>query len=963
MKKFSLKKVKKWIREHPQTIAIAILSIIAVLVGRLAIGWMKAILIVGTVDLLLCIPAIYRKITGKKKRKLTKSEKKKRWKYFWIGIFSLCIIGLIAVCMFFYMIVKNAPEFDPDLLYQKESTIIYDTDGTIYAKLGTEKRENISYEQLPEVLVDAIVATEDSRFFQHNGFDLPRFLVASFKQLLGNSNAGGASTLTMQVVKNTYTSTTSQGWEGIVRKFTDIYMAIFKVEKKYTKKEIIEFYVNSNYLGGGAYGVEQASLTYFGKSAKDLNLAEAAMIAGLFNAPTYLDPYVNPEGAEARRQTVLYLMERHGYITSEERAIASKLTVEDLLVEHEETTTYQGFIDTVVEEVKDRLGVDPYTTPLEIYSTMDMEKQAYLDNIMSGNTWTWENDAVQAGIMVLDVDTGAIVAVGANRTGKKLQYNYATMTKRQIGSTAKPLYDYGPGIEYNNWSTYTPFTDEPHAYSDGTVIQNWNRNYEGFRTMREALRVSRNIPALKAFQSVKNSDIKTFVTNLGLSPELEGNIVHEAHALGGYNGESPLSMAAAYSAFANGGYYNEPYSVSKVVYRDTGEVWEYKGQKKRAMSEETAYMVADMLIDSGQYGLSRWSNINGAQYGAKSGTSNYDAAKIQDMGYPSNAVNDLWITGINAEYAISLWYGYKEAIPEYTSTTNTTAHRRLFQQVAKGFWEAGVTFTKPDGVVEVEIETETYPAQLASENTPEDKKITELFKKGTEPTETSKRFAAPDDVKAVDATFENGVMTLSWDAVATPWGLDQVNAESLGNSLFGDETERNKFINSYMSYNRSVLGEVGYNVYRKHSDGSLELLGFTKDTTFEHNITSTSESITYVVKATYTILKAESSGSETTYRFSETDAIITGELNGSKTINFTIGDPAYEDPGVTVLDNLIDVTDKATIEETIVRKSDNKEVEEIDFTKVDTYTITYKVTYKTYTESFVRTIIIKEPSV
>ena len=249
---------------------------------------------------------IKKNISNKKKVKDKTATKKKimlALKILLI-IFIVGIIGvLITAAIFLGSIVKNAPEFKPENLYQQESTIMYDANGEIIAKLGIEKRENISYEELPEVLVNAIIATEDSRFFQHNGFDLPRFLVASFGQLLGR-DAGGASTLTMQLSKN-YVSqnTVSEGMAGIKRKFTDIYMSMFKIEKNYTKKEIIEFYVNSNFLGGtsvisgGAYGVEQACLTYFGKNAKDINVAEAALIAGLFQAPYSYDPYLHPEAA------------------------------------------------------------------------------------------------------------------------------------------------------------------------------------------------------------------------------------------------------------------------------------------------------------------------------------------------------------------------------------------------------------------------------------------------------------------------------------------------------------------------------------------------------------------------------------------------------------------------------------------------------------------------------------------
>ena len=348
---------------------------------------------------------------------------------------SIGILAILAVALFFWLIIKRAPEFDPEKLYYKESSIVYDSNGEIIAKLGVEKREKVTFEELPEVLVDAIIATEDARFLQHNGFDLPRFMKASIGQLLGKSGAGGASTITMQLVKQHFTSTVATGIEGIIRKFTDIYMSIFKIEKKYTKKEIFEFYVNSNYLGGGAYGVEQACLTYFGKSAKDVNLAEAAIIAGLFQAPHSYDPFINPELTEQRMKQVLYLMDLHEYITKEERDIVSKIKVQDLLVKNNTNNVnkYQSFIDTVTAEVFTLTGHDPYSVPMKIYTTMDREKQNHIYDIMSGTNYKWENDFVNAGIAVVDVKTGAIAAVGAGRNTVQRGFNYATMINRKIG--------------------------------------------------------------------------------------------------------------------------------------------------------------------------------------------------------------------------------------------------------------------------------------------------------------------------------------------------------------------------------------------------------------------------------------------------------------------------------------------------------------------------------------------------
>ena len=326
-----------FLKDHIVEIGILIFSVLTIILGSRFVGLIKAILLVAGIDICMYLPTIIKKFRSKNKKKTgSKNSKAKNihWKNILKVFIILCFVGFISlmviVCAFFYMIVKEAPKFDPERLYRKDASILYGDDGKIYAKLGEEKREKITYDEMSEVLIDAIVATEDSRFFQHNGFDLPRFLKASLGQLLGR-DAGGASTITMQVSKNNFTSTEAEGWEGIKRKFTDIYISIFQIEKRYTKQQILEFYANSYNLGAGAWGVEQASQTYFGKSARDLNLAEAAMIAGLFQAPSLYNPYVNPELTKERQETVLYLMQRHGYITKEERDAAAKIPIESLL--------------------------------------------------------------------------------------------------------------------------------------------------------------------------------------------------------------------------------------------------------------------------------------------------------------------------------------------------------------------------------------------------------------------------------------------------------------------------------------------------------------------------------------------------------------------------------------------------------------------------------------------------------
>lgn len=891
---------------------------------------------------------------GKNTKKVVKNRKKTILQIILIVILSFIIIGVVAVTCFFMMIVKEAPDFDPKNLYTQESSIVYSSSGAEIAKLGVEKREKVVYDDLPQVLVDAIVATEDSTFFQHNGFNAARFLKASLSQVIGGGG-GGASTLTMQVSKNAYTSNVSSGFEGIKRKFTDIYLSIYKIEKAYTKKEILEFYVNSYYMGGGAYGVEQACQNYFGKSVSDINLAEAAMIAGIFQAPGSYDPTISPERTEERRQTVLNLMVRHGYITEEEKEIASKLTVDKLLNTTKTDGTdeidprYRDFIDTVVEDVKKKTGNDPYTTPMLIYSTMDENKQEYVTNLMNGTNFKWENDKVQAGIAVIDNNNGSIVAIGAgrHREGQRA-YNYATMINRQIGSTSKPLYDYGPLIEYNNASTYHLYYDEPYTYSGGGFIKNWDGGYKGLITMREALRVSRNIPALKAFQQNDRENIKNFVNNLGLSPEAD---LHEAHSIGSYNGESPLTVAAAYSAFANGGYYTEPYSFTKIVYRNSDEVFDYKPKTTKVMSEATAYMVADMLVTTSGWATGA-SSVNGISYGSKTGTSNYSTEIMREYNLPSNAVNDLWVAGTCRDYAAAVWYGYDEISSEFYNKGN--GNTQLYKQLIKGVYTGTPSFTKPSGVVSVTVEKDS-PGNglLPSANTPAHMKITELYKAGTEPTKVSTRFENLKNVSDLKGNVVGDKVSLQWSPIETP---DALNSSYL-NSLYSSTCKNvGACVNSILSANKSMLGDLVYQVYLKNSDGSLKLLQNTGDNKVTVSLPSNiGNSATFVVKSSYTNFSAAASnGVEVKVDLSSLVKVskIQATLNGNSNINIPVG-TKYNELSVKVTEDSADVTSSATIEVTIDGKP------QFELVEPGTYKITYKITYKDFKKTLERTVTIK----
>ena len=547
----------------------------------------------------------------------------------------------------------------------------------------------------------------------------------------------------------------------------------------------------------------------------------------MFKSPNYYRPNVNPKNATDRRKTVLYLMRRHGYITEEEEKIANSIPVDSLTTEINTSTdnVYQGYIDTVVEEIKEKYGVNPYTTPLLVYTNLDRSKQDAVNSVLNGESYNWINDVVQTGVAVLDSESGKILAIGNGRNKNgALQYNNATDIKRQPGSSAKPLFDYGPGIEYNNWSTYQLFDDSKYTYSNGRPIRNWDNGYFGTITLRRALSTSRNIPALKAFQQVENDKIKEFTTNLGLEPELctSGykynkntdkcvNIknssdtkspakIHEAHSIGAFTGTNPLQMAAAYAAFSNGGYYNEPYSVSKVVFRQTGETKEHKSNKKQAMSDATAFMISSVLQDVALTGGTP-NNV-----ACKTGTTNFDEKYMNELNMPNDAIRDSWVVGYSTKTVIGMWYGYenttKDSVREGYVLHNlpaTIQKDKLFNAlVAAGAMEQNrEAFKEPSSVVKIGIAPGSNPPKLAA---PGASAVYEYFKKGHEPTEydtNNFKISAPKDLKITETS--SGKVIISFQGV-NPGDLK-------------DES----------------LGKWGYNIYK---DGVL--IGWTDKTTFQY---------------------------------------------------------------------------------------------------------------------------------
>ena len=824
-----------------------------------------------------------------------KEKKKKKINIFrlLLGIILVGAIFVVSIILAFALyIVIISPNFEKEELYQKEPTIFLAIDGSILGKVGEANTTLLTYDEIPDVVIDALIATEDSRFFQHKGIDLFRFLKASILQVLGQ-NAGGASTLDMQLIKQTYTGTVSHGFAGIVRKFEDVYMSIFKLEANYTKDEIIEFYLNSqdfasanniNLKDNSIRGIEQASQYFFGKSCKDLNLAEASLLIGMFKAPDGYNPYKNPINSRERQKTVLNLMVRHGYITEEERDMVLAIPIQNLLKKQEKNNSnvseLQVLIDYTAKEILDKENINVKQGGYIVQTTYDLKVQEEVQKVENGDVYKFPNDVITEGIAVTSTVDGSIVALSGGRGYTPGGYIMSTDIKRQPGSTAKPIFDYAMYIENISKSSYAMFLDERTTYSDGTSISNYDNSYKHLITMRYALVDSRNIPALLAFKAVMKYDknlIGNYVNSVGID---YGEELFESSAIGSINCTTPLELSAAYGVFARGGYYIEPYSYTKVTNTETGKEYTNSYTKEKVLSEATSFMITDILKD-----VYNGKSVSGTDIAAKTGTTNLTSKDKSDHNLPSNAIREVWMESYSPSYSIALWYGYDHIYDNastdklyLTSSVGSKARKEMMSALASNIHKKNERFTKPKTVTSVKVELETFPAQLCSEYTPSSKCVSEYFLKGSEPTEVSERYSKLENPTNGNYTFSGNTITIKWDPIATPSAIDPNYLSKHFNEYY------DKYADSYyekrITYNNTYIGSLGYQVYLKNSDGTETYIGYTNSNSFNYIVPS-GGNYTFVVRSAYSIFK---------------DNMSSGLTISTKTIDTNVSDMVSPEP-------------------------------------------------------------------
>ena len=593
-------------------------------------------------------------------------------KYLGIAFLSAFIVSILIGGSVFFYYVSKAPELSESKLVATTSSKIYDSKNELIADLGAERRENIQSNEIPIELVNAIVSIEDHRFFNHRGIDSIRILGAFLRNLRSNGLQGG-STLTQQLIKLTYFSTSTAD-QTIARKAQEAWLAL-QLERTATKQEILTYYINKVYMSNGNYGMQTAAKNYYGKDLKDLSIPQLALLAGMPQAPNQYDPYSHPEEAESRRNLVLSEMQKQGYLTAEQYETAINTPITDGLQSLKASNTYPPYLDNYLKEVIDQVeqetGYNLLTTGMEVYTNVDQDVQKRLWDVYNTDEYVdYPDDDLQAASTIVDVSNGKVIAqLGSRHQSSNVSFglNQAVETNRDWGSTMKPITDYAPALEYDIYdSTAYMLKDVPYNYpGTNTPVYNWDRGYLGNITLQTAIQQSRNVPAVETLDKVGLDKAKSFLSGLGIDyPTMvyANAISSNTTESNKKYGASSEKMAAAFAAFANGGIYHKPMYINKIIFSD-GSSKEFSNPGTRAMKETTAYMMTEMMKTVLTSGTGRGAYISWLPQAGKTGTSNYTDEEMENYIKTSQLVApDEMFVGYTRKYSMAVWTGYSNRL-------------------------------------------------------------------------------------------------------------------------------------------------------------------------------------------------------------------------------------------------------------------------------------------------------------
>jgi len=672
-------------------------------------------------------------------RKKRKPKKKRR--VFLSLLFILFMLGMLACLMVVFYVLSlrdELPDITAEDLVNAQTSFVYDDQGTQIAELhGGENRISVALDEMPDFLIDCLIASEDERFYEHSGVDYRSVMRALVVDTVDSLKAGevtftqGASTITMQLVRNVI----DEREKSLPRKIKEALLAL-EFEKEYEKPEILYYYMNEIYIGPSVYGMQAASEYYFGKDVGEISLSEAALLVGLVRNPGYYSPYSNPEGALNVRNTVLNLLSEYKPDIYGSTAVAAK---SDPLVVFEGDDDgadymYPWYVDYVIAEgidVLEELGYDSsyiYTGGLRVYTVLDVNVQKVMEevfaddeNFPSSNT----GDIVESAMSIVEPNTGKIKGlVGGREYTARRGYNRATELIRSPGSTIKPLVVYGPAVEMG-YGSGSMIDDSPVSYGEWSP-NNDDHAFMGRITMRTAIMRSRNVCAVKLLNQIGVENGYAYGLKLGLPLDAtdETNL---AMALGGIAyGVAPLEMAGAFATFASQGIHTEPYAIARIEDAKGNVVYSAQPERTEVFSAQTAYIMTDMLCSAVNGGTGTAAKISGWQTAGKTGTNGLPSAKDDPDYAGKTGTKDAWFCGYTTALAGAVWMGYDNKKDEdgtlqyLTNLYGGTYPARLFNTVMTRALEGYEIqdFTRPDGVVNVSIDSKSgmTPSSLTPGN-------------------------------------------------------------------------------------------------------------------------------------------------------------------------------------------------------------------------------------------------------
>jgi len=681
--------------------------------------------------------------------KAPKKGKKKKRTFSFVRFLKFIILTLLLVILVggsialgtAYAWVKSARPLNVNELFDlNQTTYIVDKNDKLIDKLhANENRSMVTLDQIPKNLQNAFIAIEDKRFRKHNGVDIYRILGALKADLKTGKPSQGGSTITQQLIKNVYLSPEKL----LKRKVIEMYYAI-QLERTFRKDQILEAYLNTIPLGHNVAGVKAAALYYFGKETSQLTLAECATIAGITRYPSAYSPYINFEKSTERKELILKEMLNQGYITQDEYDEAMKQKITLAKVEKEIETTYFSdmIISDVVETLQQKLGLTKeeaeiklFNGGLKIIATIDMDMQSMVEETFKNTKLFPESkeDAngilqPEAAVIIIENGTGEIKAVIGGRSEKvRRGLNRATQSLRQPGSTIKPLAAYAPALD-NGYSVGTVVDDAPITFGNYSP-RNYSNDFKGLTTLREGIKHSTNIIAVKLVQDIgigrsmeylKKFGITTMVTREDNKSTNDEGLAQLA--LGGITkGVKPIEMAAAYSVFPNKGVLIKPISFTKILDKDGNVIFENKPEKTKVISEQVAYLMVDIMKGVVRGGTGGNAALSKMPVAGKTGTTTKNV--------------DAWFTGYSPYYTASVWIGHDE--PKPMSFTGGSYPAKLWKAIMEGAHKnlEVKDFERPGGLVSVDICTVSgkRPSELCALDPRGSTVKSELFIKGTEP--------------------------------------------------------------------------------------------------------------------------------------------------------------------------------------------------------------------------------------